>query len=208
MSKPSTVKVERRKLLRIASLATVTGLAGCAGVPCIPGIHGEDPFRQITISSQDDVPTDHPLTVNLSVVEPTVTTDHTAALELTVGWTGTDSTLIYYPRGNDLLEDRRQSHVVLLTDYYMSMDSVRPSSCGCWEINPNTPTFDSGSEGRGGAELAPGESVSDQWHLWGTTRNDCLPTGRFRFEFTVVIDSDEQADDTVLWGFEIRIRDV
>jgi hypothetical protein len=78
-----------------------------------------------------------------------VTTDHTAALELTVGWTGTDSNFVAFPRGNDLLEDRRQSHVVLLTDYYMSKDSVRPSSCGCWEINPNTSTFDSGSEGRG-----------------------------------------------------------
>jgi hypothetical protein len=85
-----------------------------------------------------------------------VTTDHTAALELTVGWTGTDSTLIYSPRGNDALEDRRQpSHVVLLADYYVSMDSVRPSSCGCWEINPNTSTFDSGSEGRGPREWPP-----------------------------------------------------
>jgi hypothetical protein len=85
-----------------------------------------------------------------------VTTDHTAALELTVGWTGTDSNFVAFPRGNDLLEDRRQSHVVLLTDYYMSKDSVRPSSCGCWEINPNTSTFDSGSEGRGPRGWPPG----------------------------------------------------
>jgi hypothetical protein len=201
--------MNRRHLLKVGSVATVTGLAGCTGVPCIPGIHGGDPFRRVTISSRDDVPADHPLTVDLSVVEPTVTTDHTAALELTVGWTGTDSTMIQYSRGNDLVEDTRQpSHVVLLADYYMSMDSVRPSSCGCWEINPNTPTFDSGSEGGGGPTLDPGESISDPLYLWGTTRNDCLPTGRFRFDFPFVVDSHERAYDNVLWGFEIRIREV
>ena len=97
---------------------------------------------------------------------------------------------------------------MLLTNYYMSMDSVGPSSCGCWEINLSTPTFDSGPESGTGAELAPGESVSDQSYLWGTTQNDCLPTGRFRFEVPFVLDSQEQAYDDVLWGFEIRIREV
>ena len=95
---------------------------------------------------------------------------------------------------------------MLLADYYMSMDSVRPSACGCWEINLSTPTFDSGPESGTGARLDSGESISDPLYLWGTTRNDCLPTGRFRFDFPFVVDSYERAYDNVLWGFEITIR--
>lgn len=158
--------MRRRTLLASAATVTSSGLAGC-----LASVLGNPLPRRLSVAG-----TNAPgLSIDIELLEPTVTVDHTARLR--VNWTNERAervVLRLLDASPDLFFTRGRTGVVLVPPSY---EFTGQTWAGCWKL-----AQESGPGGQPYAMLDPGQTLTHEYELW-TDRDEegCFPLGQHRF---------------------------
>lgn len=181
--------MRRRTVITGVGTALLVGNSGCIS-QTVRSVANEtetmrspDVIRSIEITEQGDIPGEIEADLTAEVVEPTVTSDHTATVRITFTNRGEkrDFTFGALPPFT-VTESMERNPGILLLDPEVDYEKPRPD---CWR--PPTSSHAAGYNAVAKiVTLGQNESVKREAELWGSPANAdqdiCLPTGEFRFE--------------------------
>ncbi len=168
-------------------------------------------LRRVSVAATDDLDREFGTSLTAETVEPTVTTDHTAVLRVTLT-NDADIQRSYVTTGRAVFFGPTSGGGIPLTVLLESPDGTDPGDRrvreDCWRLEDGI-AFETVERN---VVLEGGESASVDLAVWGHHKNtseECLPTGTYRFETeydALPVDGDGKAPNFP-WGFEIEITD-
>lgn len=219
----------RRNAIRLGGMALVTTLTGCVGAQTTAPTPSPSPtttrsrpstdegtptstptpepptdiLRRITVASQDDIPADANVTLTAATLAQAVTTDHTARLRITFTNTATHNREFTFGASPPFSEfwsvtpEGEPSLLLLAPD--TEFEKTAPD---CWR--PATDAQIRLALKARYITLEPGEQISRDVDVWDSNQNstdECLVSGRYRFEEEYGLPDDESLE----WGFTLRV---
>lgn len=206
--------MDRRTLLATLGSGGVVGLAGCQRLHEVRSDDGGR--RRVTLASQDAVPETHEVSIDVEVLEGTITPDGPARLRLTVTNEGASRAL---SPGEGMCHsfDRNRGG----SDDPAGLWLYRPTEAEGIDRRGDGWVADRPrSEPRGfpayacsSRQYASGESVATEYEVWDDYRVEgYLEPGTYRWEEDVQIQADPDAAGTetrgatVTWGFSLAVE--
>lgn len=206
--------MHRRTLLAAVGGASVAGLAGCQR---LRGTWSDDDGRRrLALASQDAVPEPHEVSIDVELLDGTITTERTARLRLTVTNEGSPRAISAGEGMCNLFNRHRGG-----SDDPAGLWLYRPSKTGGLERRGDRWVEDRRpSEPRGfpayacsSRQYASGESVATEYEVWDDYLVEgYLDPGTYRWEEDVGIQADPEAAGTettgatVTWGFSLAVE--
>lgn len=160
-------------------------------------------LRRANIERTDESPSDPALEFGAEVVEPRVTTEHTALIRVQMQNVGEEAVSVSttYREVFPAMVSRgdRPQLALVRPD---SPDGYEKVSETCWRPASSLVRFDVVKE----TTLSPDERESVVLELWDSPENtgDCMRPGTYRFVSSYETD---RTDDPFEWGFSIRLTD-
>lgn len=199
--------MQRRRFLGAVGGAAL--LAGCASLSASRRSRDEDAVQRVSIPGVADVPSEFPVSLTAGVVEPRVTPDHPAGIEVRFRNDDLRQRTFLFGAAPPLSSPWTEPTGLFL--YHPGSD-VRKRGPACWRPEEEVPQ----GQGHGrfavlrSKRLGPGEAITGTYEVWGDprVRDACIPTGTFR------VQSDEYGmergdeEPGFAWGFNIEVRDV
>ncbi len=212
--------MQRRSLLSTLGAAGVAGLAGC-----LAGGNSGSHQRRVSVADQDSLVDDHAVRIAPEVLEPEITDEHTARVEITTTNEGPKRALSVDTgdcapfnrgeRGSDdppglWLHDPNRAGGIDRDDPRWVRDAPADRNRGFDAYGCSLRVYE------------PGESVATEYVVWDDYRVDgYLDPGTYRWETDVEIYSmdavevqtgstarrDGDPDASVTWGFSLAIED-
>lgn len=165
---------------RVFLIGLSTALTGCTGgrmsgdsTPTTPPPLPTSVERTVRLVRADDIPTRFETEVIVEILEPKITTEHTARLRIAVRNTSEKRRDYVFNPKPPMGHERSISGpgTLLLTEQPLereSPDCWRPSSLGH-------------GDGKEKVKLDPGEAIENTLKIWDIGENECLPPGDYRF---------------------------
>lgn len=180
----------------------ITVVAGCTGdegsgqktttLPPLP----ESVERIVRVGRVDTIPDRYDTGATVEVVEPRVTTEHTAHLRVTVENTG-DERYEYHFDPQPPMGHERSSEgpgTLLLAE----AGTQERGASDCWR-----PAAGGHGDGIARVELEPDEAIQNTLELWDVGDRECLPTGEYTFRAGIPRFDDRDVETT--WSFTLEL---
>lgn len=184
----------------------LTVLAGCTGdegsgrgptqttttLSALP----ESVERTVRVGRVDTIPDQYDTAATVEVVEPQVTTEHTARLHMTVQNTG-DETREYHFDPQPPMGHERSSEgpgTLLLAE----VGTQDRGASDCWR-----PAAGGHGDGIARIELSPDEAIRNTLEVWDVGDGECLPTGEYTFSAGIPRFDDRHVETT--WSFTLEL---
>lgn len=213
--------MHRRQFLTTLSGVTTVGLAGCSSAvdSVLPRStpYPEGRQRRITLDSQDMAPEEHAVSIDVELLEPTVTDDHPARLRLTTTNEGPRRALSIHQHGCSLfnrdsgLSDDPPGLVLIHPGRIPYIE--RPENAWVRDLPPDEHVARQ-SYGCAQANYDAGGSRSNEYTVWDDYRTEgYFEPGTYRWEEDVTITEPRPADrplaelGTFSWGFALTVAD-
>lgn len=160
-----------------------------------------EPLARASIESTDD-PSENDVSPSVEVVEPSITTDHTARLRVTLTNDGDDPVEVESGRRKvfGAFYSEGDAPKLLLASFDWSLESVGET---CWRPEGRVEPSDVVASYR----LAAGERVSLDAEVWDAPSNEgmCLQAGTYRFEHEYHLGPDGSSSEFT-WGFDLSVE--
>jgi len=215
--------MDRRSLLGTMVAVGTIGVTGCTTIEAsgptdttsspsaTPYPEGEQ--RRVSLASQDTVPDEHQVRINVEVVEPVITHQHTARLRITTINEGPRRGISINKPGCHLLDRHKAGSDPPGLWLYTPGDI--PERAGNRWI-PDLPSDDSRGFGDYGCRFRTydtGDSFQNEYLLWDDHHQDgYLEPGTYRWEEPEVEiqelpnNSDSEILGTFSWGFSLTLE--
>lgn len=221
--------MRRRTLLAVAGTA-LTGSAGCASLSGggagptetsapttedLPTFDADEVQRQISVESMDSVPDEHPLTIDVELLNGAITGENPAEVRATITNTADGERRLTRNEGKCALFDRGEGasespgfHLHRPDFPGFALDCRDPSRVG------NLWRFDLSEDARcavqdygcGTDTYAAGESRPETYQVWDDyAASGYMPPGTYRFATTVAVGPEED-DQEFEWGFSLAVK--
>lgn len=195
----------RRALLGALAAGSVTSLAGCAAPLGARQQPNDDSLlRRVTVADRDAIPTVADVDLEVTMLEPTVTTEHTARLRVAFTNAAAGPREFTFGSGPPFTRfwslEPADGPELLLLPVDADHEKVAPD---CWRPDTDVVLVARGVQRR--LTLAPGETLDVERALWDSNRNegdDFLVPGRYRFENGYGLPDGTTFD----WGFTLAVE--
>lgn len=190
--------------------AALSTLTGCASNPISPVVGSKDKsmgempvLRRASLERVDESPSNPNLEFSVEMIEPTVTTEHTARIRVQMKNVDDEPISVsttYREVFPAMISMGDQPQLALVRPD--SPDGYEKVSETCWRPTTSLVRFDGVKE----TTLSPDERESVVLELWDSPENtgDCMRPGTYRFVSSYETD---RADYPFEWGFSIRLAD-
>jgi hypothetical protein len=169
--------------------------------------------KTLDIVEQDSINSSHDVSLNASLTEPTLTTEHPPQIRAELVNTGEERYFTTLKR--EVIFDRERATVstdasgllLIWSDITEWLDSETPP----WSIDPAE--ISEGSAGVGGTVLGANKSVQNQYEVWDHAGLEgYFEADTYRFETEIRILSSASEPATVVgefeWGFSIHVSTI
>ena len=220
----TNIRMDRRELLATGAALGAGGPAGCSAL----GVTDSEPTtaptttdsavqRELALVDEVDLPDEHGVTVDVTLLEPLVTDDHPARLEITTTNEGEARTI--YPASGECLpfeypDSGSEEPPGLWLHHSTSPGAVREHPDRWIEDEPANESRIGDLLYCSGREYEPGESVDSTYEIWWDYQvPGYFEPNTYRFEAEVRIweettDVDPGNPDIELtWGFSLEVRE-
>lgn len=162
-----------------------------------------EPLRNVSVEQRDSLEQKLQTHLDAKLLNSRITSSHTAVVEVSIENTGESKRTYQFGPVPVFSATASTDDRWLL----VKPDQLERPTDGCWS-HPK-------SKKEPGAlatvlELAPGESATRTFELWSNsrlTRDNCMPTGEYRFEDEYHVRRPDEEDDEFVWGFTVKIRE-
>lgn len=199
----------RQFIIGVSSVLPV--VSGCLGGSEVGSVGGNK-LPYIELVDVDTVEEDYEISLEVSVTEPFVSTDHPAFIRIAITNEGSDRRiattdpdahydLLFAPYSEELSDPRG----VVLRLAAVTDESDGPNDGdGRWSVDPPEGT---GSAGPGLWTFPSGETITQKFRLLDEADGDYYPTGTYRFQndFTFRSVDKNEVVASFNWGFTISV---
>ena len=192
-----------------------TTVGGARTIDGTPGVDGENEIeRRISLAGVDDVPEQHRLTIEVKLLESTVTTDHTARLRVTTTNKGAKRQISIADGRCSIFNRGEGESTPPGLWLYRPEDAENFERDGHrWrrDRDPNGPPRGYAAYGCNSPVYATGDSITSKYLVWDDYRTaGYMNSGTYRFAVEVFLydpnnDVETPSEANFTWGFDLAV---